>query len=410
MVRVCDVVRRGHHENSLLSGVNIGVNVSRWHRRRLDLRLRHVGPVGNMSLATMGNLLPRDFLDRQPKRWQKSQRKRRVTGMLKKMKVKRDKLEERVVKQQVIDDLGAKPTAPKRGPDRPVPADADAPPSAPTSSSTPIGPHARGLWAAHLAPNQPLVVKIPPGVRLCLLRASLFDVAAAPSSTARAAVRCRTPAKKEPTTLCYLQPALSESCALAASFSDGDKLCAIAAEGVHAVHIVGCYDRPNGVGAAASAGHSAAAAPASRASALPAAATKPSPGPKAPAAAPPAEPAAPASTALTDLGNGLKFVDTKAGKGRQAGSGQKLTVRYTGACADRRGQWAEFDSNEGKPFYFTLGEGEVIRGWDVGLLGMRQGGTRRLVVPAAFGYGDKGAGPIAPGATLVFEVTLLNVV
>ena len=58
----------------------------------------------------------------------------------------------------------------------------------------------------------------------------------------------------------------------------------------------------------------------------------------------------------------------------------------------------------------TVGDGEVIRGWDLGLVGMRCGGTRRLVVPPALGYGERGAGPIPPRATLIFEITLLNVV
>jgi len=358
-----------------------------------------------MSLATIGNLLPRDFLDRQPKRWQKSQRKRRVLGMLKKMKVKRDKLEERVVKQRVIEDLGEVPTAPKPEPVRPVPRDEDEPSS--SSSSTPFGPHPRGFWAAHLAPNKVLVVKIPDGVRLSLLRASLCDGLPYSTNTARSAVRCRTPAKKSPTTLCYLQARQSDTCSLAASFSEADKLCALAVEGSDAVHIVGCYTRSD---------VSDEEQPTPRASAargLDSISTTATRAPVAAAAnetSAPAAPTSPTQSALTVLGNGLKFIDIKVGKGRRAASGHKLTVRYTGACADKRGQWAEFDSNEGKPFFFTLGSGDVIRGWDVGLVGMRQGGTRRLVVPADYGYGAKGAGPIQPNATLVFEVSLLNVV
>jgi hypothetical protein len=204
-----------------------------------------------MSLKTIGQLIPRDFLDRQPKRWQKSQRKRRVVGFLTKIKAKRDALEERELKKRVIDDLGGIPKAPVRV-ERPVPLDAEDADAAAhglkASTSTPIGPHAQGLWAAHLAPNQALVVKIPAGVQLCLLRASLCDLAAgstgrATMSAARSAVRCRTPAKKVPTTLCYLQPELSESCSLAASFGERDKLCAIAVEGIDAVHLVGCYTR-----------------------------------------------------------------------------------------------------------------------------------------------------------------------
>ena len=208
-----------------------------------------------MSLKTIGQLIPRDFLDRQPKRWQKSQRKRRVVGFLTKIKAKRDALEEREMKKRVIDDLGGVPKAPVRV-ERPVPLDAEDADAAAhglkASTSTPIGPHAQGLWAAHLAPNQALIVKIPAGVQLCLLRASLCYLAAgstgratmsAEMSAARSAVRCRTPSKKVPTTLCYLQPELSESCSLSASFGERDKLCAIAVEGIDAVHLVGCYTR-----------------------------------------------------------------------------------------------------------------------------------------------------------------------
>jgi FKBP-type peptidyl-prolyl cis-trans isomerase len=104
-------------------------------------------------------------------------------------------------------------------------------------------------------------------------------------------------------------------------------------------------------------------------------------------------------------------VDTQPGKGRRAASGNRLTVRYKGLTTDAQGKWYEFDSNKGKALHFEVGAGDVIRGWDLGLLGMRCGGTRRLIVPPALGYGDAGApGKIPPRATLVFEVTLENVV
>jgi len=73
------------------------------------------------------------------------------------------------------------------------------------------------------------------------------------------------------------------------------------------------------------------------------------------------------------------------------------------------GDWRVFDDNKGRQFHFTLGRGEVLAGWDAGLLGMRCGGTRRLIVPPSLGYGARGAGPVPPEATLVFEVRLLNV-
>ena len=158
--------------------------------------LRRRGHV-TMSLSTIGALLPRDFLDRQPKRWQKSQRKRRVTGLLRKMQSKREKLEARAVTQRIKDDLGGLPQKPKRrDPDDEVPGAAPVATAFVTavqSYSTPFGESARGLWAAHLAPNQVLKVKIPDGVQLCLLRASLLD--GCERDERRSAVRCRTPAR-----------------------------------------------------------------------------------------------------------------------------------------------------------------------------------------------------------------------
>jgi FKBP-type peptidyl-prolyl cis-trans isomerase len=83
-----------------------------------------------------------------------------------------------------------------------------------------------------------------------------------------------------------------------------------------------------------------------------------------------------------------------------------LTVNYTGRLLTG----AQFDSTAGRgPFSFTLGAGEVIKGWDEGLTGMKVGGTRELVIPSYLGYGDTGQGSIPPNATLVFEVELLDV-
>lgn len=88
--------------------------------------------------------------------------------------------------------------------------------------------------------------------------------------------------------------------------------------------------------------------------------------------------------------------------------GDTLHMHYTGTLQDG----TEFDSSipRGQPFIFTLGTGQVIKGWDQGLLGMCEGEKRRLVVPSDLGYGDRGAPPKIPGgATLVFEVELLKV-
>lgn len=105
--------------------------------------------------------------------------------------------------------------------------------------------------------------------------------------------------------------------------------------------------------------------------------------------------------------------DTRAGTGATATAGRGLSVNYTGWLYDptrpeSKGQ--QFDSSVGRaPFTFTLGAGQVIRGWDQGVPGMRVGGLRRLVIPPELGYGAAGSGPIPPNASLVFDIELLNV-
>jgi len=107
------------------------------------------------------------------------------------------------------------------------------------------------------------------------------------------------------------------------------------------------------------------------------------------------------------LPSGLQYEDTLVGKGAVATKGNRLQMRYKGSLAT--GQ--VFDSNmpRGRPFSFKLGAGEVIRGWDEGLQGMRVGGKRTLKIPSALGYGSRGAGPkIPPNANLTFEVELIS--
>jgi len=105
--------------------------------------------------------------------------------------------------------------------------------------------------------------------------------------------------------------------------------------------------------------------------------------------------------------------DLTLGTGGDAISGRLLTVHYTGwfygeSRPDKKGP--VFDSSAGgDPFSFTLGAGQVIAGWDQGLLGMRVGGVRRLIIPPSLAYGSFRNGPIPPNATLVFEVELLEV-
>lgn len=133
-----------------------------------------------------------------------------------------------------------------------------------------------------------------------------------------------------------------------------------------------------------------------------------------PVATPPAEQpaeqpaAAPEKGPVTEDVTELVIKDTKVGNGAEAKSGQSVTVNYTGYLTDG----TKFDSSldAGQPFTFALGAGEVIKGWDEGVEGMKVGGTRTLTIPPAMGYGDQGAGGvIPPGATLYFEVELLAV-
>jgi FKBP-type peptidyl-prolyl cis-trans isomerase FkpA len=100
--------------------------------------------------------------------------------------------------------------------------------------------------------------------------------------------------------------------------------------------------------------------------------------------------------------------DLVVGSGATAASGQKVTVHYTGWLTNG----TKFDSSKdrGDPFVFPLGKGQVIKGWDQGVQGMKVGGKRKLTIPPEMGYGSRGAGGvIPPNATLVFEVELLGV-
>ena len=104
----------------------------------------------------------------------------------------------------------------------------------------------------------------------------------------------------------------------------------------------------------------------------------------------------------------LVIEDLVVGSGEAAASGQKVTVHYTGWLTNG----TKFDSSKDRnePFVFGLGKGQVIRGWDEGVQGMKVGGKRKLTIPPAMGYGARGAGGvIPPNATLVFEVELLGV-
>jgi len=106
--------------------------------------------------------------------------------------------------------------------------------------------------------------------------------------------------------------------------------------------------------------------------------------------------------------SGLKYTDIVEGTGPTPQSGQTVTVHYKGALENGK----QFDSSydRGTPSDFRIGVGAVIKGWDEGLMSMRVGGKRKLVIPASLGYGPRGRPPDIPGnSTLVFEVELLNV-
>ncbi|WP_106398478.1 FKBP-type peptidyl-prolyl cis-trans isomerase [Actinocorallia populi] len=105
----------------------------------------------------------------------------------------------------------------------------------------------------------------------------------------------------------------------------------------------------------------------------------------------------------------LEITDLVVGDGEEAVRGQQVTVHYVGVAYSTGD---EFDSswNRGEPFSFPLGGGRVIKGWDMGVAGMKVGGRRKLVIPPHLGYGQRGAGPsIKPNETLIFVVDLLAV-
>ncbi|HLI70295.1 MAG TPA: FKBP-type peptidyl-prolyl cis-trans isomerase [Ktedonobacteraceae bacterium] len=118
------------------------------------------------------------------------------------------------------------------------------------------------------------------------------------------------------------------------------------------------------------------------------------------------------------LKDGLKYVDMKVGTGPAAKDGDTVTVNYTGWLAST---CKEFDSSYNShqdesgntvppaPFPFTLGKGQVIKGWDEGVVGMKAGGIRRLYIPAALGYGSQSSGPIPANSNLIFDVQVISI-
>jgi FKBP-type peptidyl-prolyl cis-trans isomerase len=130
----------------------------------------------------------------------------------------------------------------------------------------------------------------------------------------------------------------------------------------------------------------------------------------APLATPAAAQGAPSK--MSELPSGLKYTDTTVGTGAEATRGKKVSVHYTGWLYNNGEKGRKFDSSldRGQPFQFALGAGQVIKGWDEGVAGMKIGGKRTLIIPPELGYGARGAGGvIPPNATLTFDVELLKV-
>jgi FKBP-type peptidyl-prolyl cis-trans isomerase len=133
----------------------------------------------------------------------------------------------------------------------------------------------------------------------------------------------------------------------------------------------------------------------------------------APATEPAAEAAAPAATGTENMP--MQKIDLTPGNGAEIKSGQNALVHYTGwlydaAATDNKGKKFDSSVDRNEPFEFPVGAGMVIKGWDEGVVGMKVGGKRRLVIPPEMGYGARGAGGvIPPGATLVFDVELVEI-
>lgn len=124
----------------------------------------------------------------------------------------------------------------------------------------------------------------------------------------------------------------------------------------------------------------------------------------------PAAPPVPSMNTTTP--SGLQYADTQPGTGRSPRRGQVAVVHYTGWLYVDGARGKKFDSSvdKGRPFEFRVGQGDVIRGWDEGVITMKTGGKRTLIIPPALGYGERGAGTDIPAnATLIFDVELISV-
>ncbi len=115
------------------------------------------------------------------------------------------------------------------------------------------------------------------------------------------------------------------------------------------------------------------------------------------------------------MSNALAITELKPGTGAEVAAGQTAVVHYTGwlqadGAPDNKGRKFDSSRDRNDPFAFRVGGGQVIKGWDQGVAGMKVGGERRLVIPPDLGYGARGAGGVIPGgATLVFDVELVSI-
>ena len=123
---------------------------------------------------------------------------------------------------------------------------------------------------------------------------------------------------------------------------------------------------------------------------------------------PDTQPSAQAPANSHKTADGLIIADKVVGTGPAAQSGDTVTVNYTGWL---QSNGKKFDSSldRGEPFPFTLGNGDVIKGWDEGVVGMKVGGKRELIIPPDLAYGADGQGPIPPNATLIFDIEMVKI-
>lgn len=117
---------------------------------------------------------------------------------------------------------------------------------------------------------------------------------------------------------------------------------------------------------------------------------------------------APAGADTVTTPSGLKYIELKVGEGATPEQGQTLSVHYTGWLTN--GRLVDSSKGSGQPFTFVLGQGRVIKGWEEGLATMKVGGSRKLIIPPALAWGERGSGDkVPPGATVIFDVDLLEI-